>query len=129
MLPGRPPQVTFACDTPTETCNFQFWIGQKESFYCALDQCATELKHGFESNSTFAECAKIKCKCIPGRMMCGEEGSVGSYAQAMRFVMSQQLLSFFLYVQTSVNFSQKRSRAPRLLIAPQAKDVSLGSRR
>ncbi|KAG8932706.1 hypothetical protein FRC01_012630, partial [Tulasnella sp. 417] len=26
MLPGRPPQVTFACDRPSETCNFQFWI-------------------------------------------------------------------------------------------------------
>ncbi|KAG8851333.1 hypothetical protein FRB96_009398 [Tulasnella sp. 330] len=76
MLPDRPPQVTFSCDNPTESCNFQFWIGQKESFYCALDQCTTELKHGFDSNSTFAECAKIQCKCIPGRMMCGEEGSV-----------------------------------------------------
>ncbi|KAG9034933.1 hypothetical protein FRB95_012349 [Tulasnella sp. JGI-2019a] len=76
MLPGRPPQVTFACDGHAETCNFQFWIGQKESFYCELDSCATELKHGYESNSTFATCSNIQCKCIPGRMMCGEEGSV-----------------------------------------------------
>lgn len=31
MLPGRPPRVSFACSKHDETCNFQFWIGQKVS--------------------------------------------------------------------------------------------------
>ncbi|KAI5990869.1 hypothetical protein F5J12DRAFT_862567 [Pisolithus orientalis] len=56
MLPGRPPQVTFSCDNATSTCSFQFWTAQQESFYCALDACT--------------------CKCIPGRFLCGEDGSV-----------------------------------------------------
>ncbi|KAG8905256.1 hypothetical protein FRB99_000371 [Tulasnella sp. 403] len=76
MLPDRPPQVTFSCDQSDASCNFQFWIGQKESFYCALDECASELKHSYNYNITQYECAKIKCSCIPGRMLCGEEGSV-----------------------------------------------------
>ncbi|KAG8980991.1 hypothetical protein FRC05_003890 [Tulasnella sp. 425] len=76
MLPDRPPQVTFACDRPSETCNFQFWIGQKESFYCALDTCTTALKHSYDYNITQYDCQNIKCSCIPGRMLCGEEGSV-----------------------------------------------------
>lgn len=79
MLPGRPPQVTFSCENSEDTCAFQFWIGQKESFYCALDHCATELKHDYDYNTTLASCEKIKCSCIPGRMLCGEEGSVGTF--------------------------------------------------
>ncbi|KAG8977970.1 hypothetical protein FRB90_008635, partial [Tulasnella sp. 427] len=76
MLPGRPPQVTFSCDRPSEECNFQFWIGQKESFYCALDTCTSTLQHAYDYNITQYECQNIKCNCIPGRMLCGEEGSV-----------------------------------------------------
>lgn len=70
--------MTFSCDKSDDTCNFQFWIGQKESFYCALDNCATELRHEFDYNATYAVCEHIKCSCIPGRMLCGEEGSVGA---------------------------------------------------
>ncbi|KAF8972288.1 hypothetical protein BDZ97DRAFT_1784054 [Flammula alnicola] len=47
MLPGRPPQVTFSCDTTQQTCAFQFWVAQK-----------------------------IKCKCVPDRFICGEDGSL-----------------------------------------------------
>ncbi|QRV74844.1 ATP-dependent permease [Ceratobasidium sp. AG-Ba] len=76
MLPDRPPQVTFSCDKGDATCAFQFWIGRVESFYCALDQCTSDLKVGYDTNTTQYHCDKIKCKCIPGRMLCGEEGSI-----------------------------------------------------
>lgn len=77
MLPDRPPQVTFSCDNATSTCSFQFWTAQQESFYCGLDSCISEAKPGYDTNSTTYACDKIKCKCIPDRFLCGEEGSVG----------------------------------------------------
>lgn len=77
QLPGRPPQVTFSCNKEDETCAFQFWVGQKESFYCALDHCSGSLNVGYDTNVTQYECEKIKCQCITGRMLCGEEGSIG----------------------------------------------------
>ncbi|KAJ8594505.1 hypothetical protein M405DRAFT_930167 [Rhizopogon salebrosus TDB-379] len=76
MLPDRPPQVTFSCDNTTETCSFQFWTAQQESFYCALDTCSSEAKPGYDTNSTIYACEHIKCKCIPDKFLCGEEGSV-----------------------------------------------------
>ncbi|PWZ00557.1 hypothetical protein BCV70DRAFT_199829 [Testicularia cyperi] len=76
MLPGRPPQVTFSCDKDDETCNFQFWIGGRESFYCGLDQCTESFELGQSSNKTSYDCAKVSCKCIPDRMLCGESGSI-----------------------------------------------------
>jgi hypothetical protein len=77
MLPGRPPQVTFSCDTADSTCDFQFWTAQVESFYCALDSCSSENKPGYDANTTVYACDHIKCSCIPGRFICGEDGSVG----------------------------------------------------
>ncbi|KAG8685651.1 ABC transporter G member 24, partial [Ceratobasidium sp. 394] len=76
MLPDRPPQVTFSCDRADATCAFQFWIGQVESFYCALDHCEGSLQVGYDTNTTKYHCNKIKCQCVPGRMLCGEEGSI-----------------------------------------------------
>ncbi|KAF8126962.1 hypothetical protein EV363DRAFT_1433839 [Boletus edulis] len=76
MLPDRPPQVTFSCDNASSTCSFQFWTAQQESFYCGLDSCTSESKPGYDANSTIYACDKIKCKCIPGRFLCGEDGSV-----------------------------------------------------
>ncbi|KAF9223816.1 hypothetical protein BS17DRAFT_802314, partial [Gyrodon lividus] len=76
MLPDRPPQVTFSCDNASSTCSFQFWTAQEESFYCALDSCTSEYKPGYDANSTAYACEKIKCKCIPGKFLCGEGGSV-----------------------------------------------------
>ncbi|KAG8213346.1 P-loop containing nucleoside triphosphate hydrolase protein [Butyriboletus roseoflavus] len=76
MLPDRPPQVTFSCDNSTSTCSFQFWTAQQESFYCGLDNCVSEAKPGYDTNSTAYACDKIKCRCIPGRFLCGEDGSV-----------------------------------------------------
>ncbi|KAG6840427.1 hypothetical protein C0991_006777 [Blastosporella zonata] len=76
MLPGRPPQVTFSCDSSDGTCAFQFWTAQVESFYCALEQCSSENQPGYDTNSTVYACEKVKCSCVPGRFICGEDGSV-----------------------------------------------------
>jgi hypothetical protein len=77
MLPGRPPQVTFNCESSNSTCAFQFWTAEIESFYCALGQCISENKSGYKANSTVYACEQIKCRCIPGRFICGEDGSIG----------------------------------------------------
>ncbi|KAI0306184.1 hypothetical protein B0F90DRAFT_972077 [Multifurca ochricompacta] len=76
MLPDRPPQVTFSCDKSDATCDFQFWTAQVESFYCALSSCKTEVIPGYDSNTTSYRCEKMKCSCVPGRFICGEDGSV-----------------------------------------------------
>ncbi|KAI0067224.1 hypothetical protein BV25DRAFT_1911888 [Artomyces pyxidatus] len=76
MLPDRPPQVTFSCNKPEATCDFQFWTAEVESFYCALDTCVTEVMPGYDSNVTAYKCEHIKCACVPGRFICGENGSV-----------------------------------------------------
>ncbi|ETS62918.1 hypothetical protein PaG_02684 [Moesziomyces aphidis] len=76
MLPGRPPQVTFSCDKSDASCNFQFWIGARESFYCGLDDCQESIEIGASSNKTSYDCKKVACKCIPDRMLCGESGSI-----------------------------------------------------
>lgn len=79
MLPGRPPQVTFSCDKLDKTCAFQFWTAEVESFYCALEECSSETRPGYDTNSTIYACERIKCSCVPGRFICGEDGSVGEY--------------------------------------------------
>lgn len=79
MLPDRPPQVTFTCDAPSSTCGFQFWIGKVESFYCGLSNCTSHLDVGYDSNFTEYTCQDMNCACIPGKMLCGEDGSVGEF--------------------------------------------------
>ncbi|OJT07359.1 hypothetical protein TRAPUB_1764 [Trametes pubescens] len=76
MLPDRPPQVTFSCEKETESCHFQFWTAQVESFYCELRECSSRAEHGYDKNSTYYDCDKIQCKCVPGRFICGEDGSL-----------------------------------------------------
>ncbi|KAI9924611.1 hypothetical protein ASPWEDRAFT_51625 [Aspergillus wentii DTO 134E9] len=76
QLDGRKPQVTFSCDADDSSCNFQFWVDQKESFYCGLDTCEWSLETDYERNTTSYKCQNIQCKCIPGRMLCGEAGSI-----------------------------------------------------
>ena len=76
QLKERYPQATFSCSAKDETCNFQFWVGQEESFYCALDTCSYSSKNDYDSNTTSYKCENIKCACVPGRMLCGEEGSI-----------------------------------------------------
>ncbi|RKF55960.1 ABC transporter G family member [Erysiphe neolycopersici] len=76
ILKGRRPQVTFTCNKEKKTCDFQFWVEHKESFYCALDSCVSSGENNYQQNSTSYNCEKVKCSCIPGRMLCGENGSV-----------------------------------------------------
>ncbi|KAI4147469.1 MAG: hypothetical protein LQ341_001793 [Variospora aurantia] len=76
QLKEKKPQITFACNAEKEECNFQFWVGGVESFYCDLDTCAFSHKTEYDRNSTRYHCEHIKCACIPGRMLCGEEGSI-----------------------------------------------------
>lgn len=78
MLPGRPPQVSFTCNTAKSTCQFQFWIGYIESFYCSFSNCSQSVQVGYQGqpNITQNECKQMQCKCVPGRMLCGESGSV-----------------------------------------------------
>jgi hypothetical protein len=80
-------QVTFSCDTPSETCSFQFWVDQVESFYCALNECESSTIPSYDTNTTTYACDRIKCSCIPGRFICGEDGSV-----------SECCLSYLLYL-------------------------------
>ncbi|KAJ1650668.1 FAD-dependent urate hydroxylase [Dispira simplex] len=76
MLPDQPPQVTFSCQREPATCSFQFWIKERESFYCKLDQCDFSEDHTYRSNRTKYHCEQIACECMPGRKLCGEEGSI-----------------------------------------------------
>jgi hypothetical protein len=93
MLPDRPPQVTFSCDNATSTCSFQFWAAQQESFYCGLDSCISESKPGYDTDSIAYACDKIKCKCIPGKFLCGEDGSVGTSSWLLSEIHAHVLLS------------------------------------
>ncbi|KAJ9605043.1 FAD-dependent urate hydroxylase [Cladophialophora chaetospira] len=76
QIDPRIPQVTFSCNTDQATCNFQFWVDQKESFYCALDNCTSTYQDTNARNSTKYTCQNIQCKCIADRFLCGEDGSV-----------------------------------------------------
>ena len=77
LLPDRPPQVTFSCNKIDGTCLFQFWVNRVESFYCGLESCKSKVVQEPGSNKTVYECEDIQCSCIPGRFICGENGSVG----------------------------------------------------
>jgi ABC-type multidrug transport system ATPase subunit/ABC-type multidrug transport system permease subunit len=74
ILNGKKPQVTFSCDKSDAVCNFQFWIAEKESFYCDLSKC--DFQYDLKTNSTHYKCEDASCECVPGRMLCGESGSI-----------------------------------------------------
>ncbi|KAK5992960.1 ABC transporter G family member [Cladobotryum mycophilum] len=76
LLGKQKAEVTFTCKEDDATCDFQFWVDQTESFYCHLSECASSAQSGTAKNSTSYKCDKISCKCIPGRMMCGKNGSL-----------------------------------------------------
>ncbi|KAL8880675.1 MAG: hypothetical protein Q9198_001960 [Flavoplaca austrocitrina] len=76
QLKEKKPQITIACNAEDATCNFQFWVGKVESFYCDLDTCSFSSESDYNKNTTRYDCDNIRCKCIPGRMLCGEEGSI-----------------------------------------------------
>lgn len=74
ILEGKKPQVTISCNKSAAACDFQFWIAEKESFYCDLGRC--EFNHDLSSNTTKYRCEDVSCKCLPDRMLCGENGSI-----------------------------------------------------
>ncbi|KAF9959246.1 hypothetical protein BGZ65_000678 [Modicella reniformis] len=74
--PGQPPAITFSCNTQNKTCDFQFWVDEVESFYCHLDECTSGQDVQYDKTVTTYKCPKIKCSCIPDRMLCGKDGSV-----------------------------------------------------
>ncbi|KAJ5915822.1 ABC transporter G family member [Penicillium verhagenii] len=76
QLGSQKPQVTFSCDASDHTCNFQFWVDQKESFYCGLDTCDSSLETNYDTNTTSYKCENVQCKCVPGRFLCGQDGSI-----------------------------------------------------
>ncbi|KAK9320260.1 hypothetical protein V1517DRAFT_8676 [Lipomyces orientalis] len=76
ILDGKLPQVTFSCNRTSESCNFQFWIDEIESFYCGLKNCAFTAESTGTTNKTSYECKDIECACLPDRMLCGEDGSI-----------------------------------------------------
>ena len=76
QLKEQKPQATFSCNDDRKECNFQFWVDQKESFYCGLDTCKWTSEVTDVMNTTTYNCENIKCKCIPDRMLCGADGSI-----------------------------------------------------
>lgn len=74
ILAGKKPQATFSCNKTAATCDFQFWIDQKESFYCDLAKC--DFQYDLQGNSTHYKCESMACKCLPDRKLCGESGSI-----------------------------------------------------
>ncbi|KAF9438938.1 hypothetical protein BGZ76_002937 [Entomortierella beljakovae] len=74
--PDKPPAITFSCNQQSKTCDFQFWVDQVESFYCHLDECVVGQDVKYDDTITSYKCPKIKCSCIPDRMLCGKDGSV-----------------------------------------------------
>lgn len=76
QLGSQKPQVTFSCEAEDQTCNFQFWVDQKESFYCGLDTCDWSMEAQVDKNVTSYKCENVQCKCVPGRFLCGENGSI-----------------------------------------------------
>lgn len=76
ILNGQIPQVTFSCNATSAECNFQFWVDQKESFFCGLSECEFQTEIHKSTNITKYHCPNVHCKCVPDRMLCGEAGSI-----------------------------------------------------
>lgn len=55
---------------------FIVWVDEIESFYCHLSDCQSSAEWDVSKNTTSYKCDKIKCSCIPDRMLCGKDGSV-----------------------------------------------------
>ncbi|TPX68950.1 hypothetical protein CcCBS67573_g07015 [Chytriomyces confervae] len=72
----RPAEVTFTCNKETASCNFQFWVEGSESFYCGMSKCAFTRKEAHDRNSSVVACEHLDCKCLPGKILCGEPGSI-----------------------------------------------------
>ena len=75
-LGGPIPEVTFSCNAKDNTCDFQFWVDQRESFYCGLDTCNWNTKTTEKRNTTTYACKNMRCACVPDRMLCGQDGTI-----------------------------------------------------
>lgn len=73
-LAPEAPKATFACNANTHSCNFQMWVGEIESFYCALDSCEFKLDHQDNRNVTEYTCETVRCDCIKNRKLCEDSG-------------------------------------------------------
>ncbi|PGH32726.1 ATP-binding cassette, subfamily G (WHITE), member 2 [[Emmonsia] crescens] len=60
MLGDQKPEVTFSCKAEDQTCNFQFWVDQVESFYCNLDTCKWGMESTYSQNKTNYACENEK---------------------------------------------------------------------
>lgn len=76
ILKGQIPEVTFSCNATSAECTFQFWIDQRESFFCGLDKCSFDSEFQGSTNVTKYHCENAFCQCVPDRMLCGEAGSI-----------------------------------------------------
>ncbi|KAL2129266.1 hypothetical protein VTI74DRAFT_8003 [Chaetomium olivicolor] len=78
LLGSQVPQVTFTCKKESGECDFQFWVDEEESFMCHLNECqsSADFDSSGSKNSTSYKCEKIRCECVPDRMLCGKDGSV-----------------------------------------------------
>ncbi|KAI7848198.1 ABC-2 type transporter [Circinella umbellata] len=76
QLKDQIPQVTFSCDQREDSCDFQFWVDEVESFYCHLDDCQFDQEYGYDQNFTNYRCNNIDCRCIKDEMLCGKDGSI-----------------------------------------------------
>ncbi|KJZ77577.1 hypothetical protein HIM_03301 [Hirsutella minnesotensis 3608] len=76
LLGKQIPEVTFSCQKKERDCDFQFWVDAVESFYCHLTDCDSSANFDDSQNSTSYRCGAISCSCIPGRMLCGKDGSI-----------------------------------------------------
>ncbi|ORY93038.1 hypothetical protein BCR43DRAFT_552310 [Syncephalastrum racemosum] len=76
QLKDQIPQVTFSCNQRQESCDFQFWVDEIESFYCHLEECEFDQEYDYDSNRTDYKCKTIDCRCIKDEMLCGKDGSI-----------------------------------------------------
>ncbi|KAI8887216.1 hypothetical protein K501DRAFT_212304, partial [Backusella circina FSU 941] len=76
QLKDQIPQVTFSCNRKQESCDFQFWVDEIESFYCHLNDCGFDQTHEYDRNTTKYSCKTIDCRCIKDEMLCGKDGSI-----------------------------------------------------
>ncbi|KAI3653144.1 hypothetical protein MP228_002569 [Amoeboaphelidium protococcarum] len=80
MLDGKHAYASFNCDVQPKApdnipnvCRFQFWLDDRESFYCRMTDCEfdqQQLVDGY--NVTGGLCKNIDCQCIHDELLCGK---------------------------------------------------------
>lgn len=73
LLGGKVAEVTAGCrvDDPKRSitnCDIQFWLDNKEQFYCALTDCLPSVD---EETERYV-CAKVDCRCVQKTTLCGQ---------------------------------------------------------